>query len=125
MIFEQTFVWTTLVFVAIMVFYVGLLMYRQYSEIDYYEKQGIFVFPGSKRPIVGMVKEIKSYLDARKTDEVVEFEFTWFDRNLHRFVDKKNDNVPEWRGNFLRYMFGYNGVILSDPDVIQDIKTQE
>ena len=61
MISEQTFVWTTLVFVAIMVFYVGLLIYRQYSEIDYYEKQGIFVFPGSKRPIVGMVKEIKSY----------------------------------------------------------------
>ena len=67
-----------------------------------------------------MVKEILSYLDIRQSDEVVEFELTWFDKNIDKFAGKK-DIVPAWRGNFQRYMFGHNGVFLSDPDVIQDI----
>ena len=40
------------------VLYAGRAVYKQYSKLSYYEKQGIFAYPGSWRPLVGVIKEL-------------------------------------------------------------------
>ena len=81
--------------------YLGFAIYKQYSKLSYYEKQGIFVYPGSWRPLVGMINEFNVYQAERESDKVVEVDDKWFFQNIDRFVDKK-DNVPNWIGNYLK-----------------------
>lgn len=64
-----------------------------------------------------MVPEIRTYMKERESENLVEFELSWFYKNVHRFVNK-GEVVPEWRGNYQRYMFGLHMVFISDPEAI-------
>ena len=100
--------------------YAARLIYKQYSVISFYEKQGVHVFPGSRRPIVGAVSEMMAYANARKSDEVVEIDTKWLYNNMSKFLDKK-ESAPEWSGIWLRYLFGRAELFISDPVVAQDV----
>ena len=46
--------------------------YKQCEWIQFYAKQGGFIYPGSDRPILGILFEYKLYCQERTTDKLVE-----------------------------------------------------
>jgi hypothetical protein len=72
--------------VIALVLYLAKKLHYQYSTISFYENQGFFVYPGSKRPLLGMVFELWDYMKERESERLVEFELSWFYDNVHRFL---------------------------------------
>ena len=64
-------------------------LHSQKSLIDYYEKQGVVIFPGAKRPYVGNIEEHEVYGKVRSSEEVVGFQYMWLLENIGMFFDKK------------------------------------
>lgn len=84
------------------------------------------MYPGSKRPFVGMMEEFQAYMRARASEtEIVEVDTKWFMDNLYRFLDAKtkeemdlSDGKPLWHPLVISYLFRVKDVIVSDPEVI-------
>lgn len=79
------------------------------------------MFPGSKRPIVGAIKELLRYQQERQSDKVVEVDSKWLIANMHLFLDKKQQEVPKWNPIMLKYMLGKLEMFVADPEVIGEI----
>jgi hypothetical protein len=78
--------------------------------IAFYEKQGIRIFPGAKRPLIGNLIEHLAYKSIRTSEEVVEIKFKWLMDNISRFAgayDKKSkDELSKWSPITLMYLPG-------------------
>ena len=60
-----------------LLFKISSALYTQYSVIAFYEQQGIKVFPGARRPLVGNLMEHLAYKTVRMSKETVPVKFQW------------------------------------------------
>lgn len=109
-------VFLILVTAAIAAFF--YFVYKQQSAISFYEKQGVYCYPGCRRWLMGNYKEVESFVHAYATDPYTEVQWKWLWDNVGKFVDKKVD-VPKWKPTVLKNILGLK-ISIQDPEIIQD-----
>lgn len=82
--------------------------------IAFYEKQGIKIYPGAKRWIIGNLSEMRENEKIRKTNELVEGPFRWMIKNMAKFADKK-DEVKDWYPLILLKLMNKVKIYVADP----------
>ena len=75
--------------------FLGYSIYSQLYKISFYEKQGVFIYPGAKKWMLGNMNAIWDYMIIRKSNEVVPNPVLWMLHNVKQYAEKKED-VPSW-----------------------------
>lgn len=93
MIFGSTSILVIIAVLAIAVLFLANLVRKQKADIDFYEKQGVRVYPGARNWVLGNIGEMGEYEKARLSDTVVEVPFKWLLLNINKFVGKKGQDL--------------------------------
>ena len=89
-------------------------------KIYYYKKQGVTIFPGAWRPLIGNLPELALYDKYREAEEPLPIVFKWV---LHHFLANDDDNgfkVENHKAILLNF-FGKLVIIIPDKDIAHDI----
>lgn len=91
------------------------------AHIDFYEKQGVQIFPGARTWLIGNIGTLTQYQEIRmQKKRTVEVPFKWMLSNIKSLVrDKKEqEEVKEWSPVSLIYVPPKMQLHLSDPVIL-------
>ena len=77
MVSQDLLIQGSLIFVIAVAAILGYLYKKQLDWIAFYESQGGYVYPGARRPIIGYLPELLTYMRIRHSEQLVEMDHKW------------------------------------------------